>query len=162
MMSQKLAVSNSHQHSLVMSWNTSMLHSRPEAQQGRTLWLQDTSARSCIQVCQVVVGSKHLHFVKAQSVSVWFLFCLSVFPTDTCSKTCPHVNTYSDVHNYSITATTGARPFQVANKHFLLSHHHSSTDDGRSNPGQIHPSPPIQSHVNVREKAFSISRRYLH
>lgn len=37
-MSQKLAVSNSHQHSasLVMSWNTSMLHSRPEAQQGRT------------------------------------------------------------------------------------------------------------------------------
>lgn len=37
-MSQKLAVSSSHQHSasLVMSWNTSMLHSRPEAQQGRT------------------------------------------------------------------------------------------------------------------------------
>lgn len=39
---------------------------------------------------------------------------------------------HSDVDKYFITATKCAGPFQVANKHFLLSHRHSSTDDGRS------------------------------
>lgn len=107
-MSQNLAVGNSHQHSvsLVLSWNTSLLPPRPEAEQGRTPWLQDKATRRCMLARRGTVGSEHLHFVKAQSESGQVPVRPSVFQS-TPAVTWPRVILLND---RSITATTCARP----------------------------------------------------
>lgn len=133
-MSQNLAVGNSHQHSvsLVLSWNTSLLPPRPEAEQGRTPWLQDKAARRCMLARRGTVGSEHLHFVKAQSESGQVPVRPSVFQS-ALAVTWPRVILLND---RSITA-------YMCETLVPASRHQSSMGDGCSNQGTIH-QPPIK------------------
>lgn len=145
-MSQSLAVGNSHQHSvsLVLSWNTSLLPPRPEAEQGRTPWLRDKAAWRRILVWRLG-GERASAFCKAVRESgpgrVSFLpLCLSVSP---CSNTPTCDPSQGSLHH-----CRNMRETLV-----LASRRHSSTGDGCWNQGVTHQPPPIQLHAEVGGKS---------